>query len=230
MFDFRRITLFCLEKRLSKHKWPYFLKIWRAWPLWPPGYACVHNPGEHPGLTFWNMLTLNYTRKENEHKVRKKLPFFNMWLLYVQLLAEQNRYGLVWAIMINQPELTMLEMMHILQAQVCGSISAHPALPNHKTKGETSDASNCQLNQASWNRTVLKFGSENQLNAHNFTSIVFLFSLARTIWKKSRHYQFDWVFAAHLEYRPLVLKNVRLLAFEYVKTTVVLTKKQVLKH
>ena len=27
MFNFRRITLFCLEKRLSKHKWLYFLKI-----------------------------------------------------------------------------------------------------------------------------------------------------------------------------------------------------------
>jgi len=35
MFDFRRITLFCLERRLSKTKWPYFLKSLGAWPLWP---------------------------------------------------------------------------------------------------------------------------------------------------------------------------------------------------
>jgi len=34
MFDFRRITLFCLEKRLSKHKMTMFSKIWRVWPLW----------------------------------------------------------------------------------------------------------------------------------------------------------------------------------------------------
>jgi len=36
MFDFRRITLFCLEKRLSKNKMTMFSKIlWGAWPLWP---------------------------------------------------------------------------------------------------------------------------------------------------------------------------------------------------
>jgi len=28
-----------------------------------------------------------------------------MWLLYVQLLREKNRYGLVWAVGINPPEL-----------------------------------------------------------------------------------------------------------------------------
>jgi len=36
------------------------------------------------------------------------------------------------------------------------------------------------------------------------------FSLDRAIWNKSRHYQFGWVFVAHLEYRYLVLKNVRI--------------------
>jgi len=41
MFDFRRITLFCLEKRLSKHKITMFPKnLGGPWPLWPPpGYA-----------------------------------------------------------------------------------------------------------------------------------------------------------------------------------------------
>jgi len=28
------------------------------------------------------------------------------------------------------------------------------------------------------------------------------------IWAKSRHYQFNWVCAAHLEYRSLVLRMV----------------------
>ena len=36
------------------------------------------------------------------------------------------------------------------------------------------------------------------------------FSLDRTIWNKSRHYQFDWVRAAHLEYRSLVMKKLRI--------------------
>jgi len=36
MFDLRRITLFCLEKRLSKHNIAIFSKnLGRAWPRWP---------------------------------------------------------------------------------------------------------------------------------------------------------------------------------------------------
>jgi len=38
-------------------------------------------------------------------KYAGKLSFFVMWLLYVQLLVGQKRYGLVWAVMINLPEL-----------------------------------------------------------------------------------------------------------------------------
>jgi len=36
MYDFSQITLFCLEKRLSKHKMTIFQKYWGEWPLWPP--------------------------------------------------------------------------------------------------------------------------------------------------------------------------------------------------
>jgi len=41
MFDIRQITLFCLEKRLSKHKMTTFSKNLGAAmdPLPPPGYA-----------------------------------------------------------------------------------------------------------------------------------------------------------------------------------------------
>jgi len=40
MFDFRQITLFCLEKRLSKHKVTiYSKKFWGHGPFDPPGYA-----------------------------------------------------------------------------------------------------------------------------------------------------------------------------------------------
>jgi len=54
--------------------------------------------------------------------------------------------------MINPPELpvmTMLKMMRILQAQVCGCMSAHAGLPHQKTKRETTEASKSQLNQQS---------------------------------------------------------------------------------
>jgi len=41
MFDFRRITLLCLEKRLSKHKMVILFKNFGGGmaPLAPPGYA-----------------------------------------------------------------------------------------------------------------------------------------------------------------------------------------------
>jgi len=41
MFDFRRLTLFCLEKRLSKHKMAIFFKKFGEGygPFGPPGYA-----------------------------------------------------------------------------------------------------------------------------------------------------------------------------------------------
>jgi len=54
----------------------------------------------------------------------------------------------------------------------------------------------------------------------NYLSIFFVISLDRTIWNKSRHYQFDWVRAAHLEYMSLVMKKLRIDSFEYVKISV----------
>jgi len=45
MFDSWRMTLFCLEKRPSKHKITIFSKIWAGGsygPFRPPGYA--YNP------------------------------------------------------------------------------------------------------------------------------------------------------------------------------------------
>jgi len=40
MFDFRRITLFCSEKRFSKHKMTIFSKnFWGDGPFGPSGYA-----------------------------------------------------------------------------------------------------------------------------------------------------------------------------------------------
>jgi len=51
-----------------------------------------------------------------------------MWLLYVQLLGGQNRYGLVCAIMINPPELNN-------EARNNATVLAQ------KTKRETTDTS-----------------------------------------------------------------------------------------
>jgi len=104
-----------------------------------------------------------------------------------------------------------LEVMHILQAQVFSCVSIHPGLPHQKPKRETSDASKSQLNQSSWNGTVIKCGSENQLYVHNYLSIPFYeFPLIARSGKTSRHYQFDWACAAQLKFRFVVLKDVRI--------------------
>jgi len=49
MFDFRRITLFCLEKRLLKHKMTIFSKNLGGGmtPLALPGYAYANSIGCH---------------------------------------------------------------------------------------------------------------------------------------------------------------------------------------
>jgi len=48
MFDFRWITLFCLVKRLSKHKLTIFSKnLGRNDPFGPPGYAYDSASIEH---------------------------------------------------------------------------------------------------------------------------------------------------------------------------------------
>jgi len=160
MFDFRQIALFCSDKRLWKHKLTIFSKyLLGAWPLRPlPGYTYDGDP-------------------HFAHPAHSLRPLLDTGL------CEPLR-----SIRLNCQWMTKLKILPILQAQVCGCISAHPELPHQKTRRETSDASTSQLNQASWNKTVLKFGSGNQLN---YLSILLLsFSLNRTIWKKSRHNRF----------------------------------------
>jgi len=60
MFDFRRITLFCLEKRLSKHKMTIFFKtFWGGMaPLTPRGYAY--------GRSTWCRRSFIYATSEME--------------------------------------------------------------------------------------------------------------------------------------------------------------------
>ena len=43
--------------------------------------------------------------------------------------------------------MTKLEMMHMLQAQVSGCISAYPELPHQRKKQETADALKSKLKQ-----------------------------------------------------------------------------------
>jgi len=93
-------------------------------------------------------------------------------VIYAQPLWDRTDTGLcetLRSVRLNSQRWTKLEMMHILQAQVYGCISANPGLPYHNMKRETSDASKSQLNQANWNRKVLKFSSENHKNIHWFS-------------------------------------------------------------
>jgi len=115
------------------------------------------------------------------------------------------------------------KIMHTLQAQVCGCFSAHPGLPHQKTKRETSDASKSQLNQASLNRTALKFRSENQLNVHSYLSILLcdfpLIARSGTIHVTT---SFIGCTPHTCSIGPWHWKILELLAFEYEK--LVLTK------
>jgi len=68
MFDFRRMTLFCLEKRYQSTKWLYFLKIcWGHGPSASSGYAYdpVGRSGwvkNVAGITDWKMSYFTFKR------------------------------------------------------------------------------------------------------------------------------------------------------------------------
>jgi len=75
MFEFRRITLFCLEKRLSKHKMTIFSEsLGEPWPLWPPGL--------HPCLYYYHSFM---------HMAKRMLILPQKWWL-------RSRYYVSWCV------------------------------------------------------------------------------------------------------------------------------------
>jgi len=164
----------------------------------------------------WQFETCQATQEFRMRlKYARKFSFFTMRLLayMCSYWGDRTDTGLceqLWSILLNCQLMTKLEMMQTSQAQVCGSISAHPGLLHQKTKLEARDASKSQINQASWNRTILKLVAEDQSNVHISFKLFLWFSLDRSIWNKSRRCLFDWVCAAHIDYKSLVLKNTRI--------------------
>jgi len=73
-----------------------------------------------PRVDSLKLVELAYTRIENAHKegYARTLSLLFMWLLYVQLLGEQNRYAFVWAVMINPPR-TVARKCSLMDLYVC---------------------------------------------------------------------------------------------------------------
>jgi len=93
------------------------------------------------GWQFWNLI--NYTRIENVHKVHKKTLFllFACYIYYCGDSIDTDLCEPLLSIFLYCQEMTKLEVMRILQAQVCHCISAHTGLPHQKKKREIIDAS-----------------------------------------------------------------------------------------
>ena len=71
MFDFRRITLFCLEKRFSKHKMTIFSKhLGGAWPLCPTPATPMHRPRHQPRLPNCDWMPASYTSGQTSNPCR----------------------------------------------------------------------------------------------------------------------------------------------------------------
>ena len=108
---------------------------------------------------------VNYTIIENAHEVRKKIFVFYVAVICATTGGRTDTGFCVplWSIRLNCQLMTKLETNHILQAQVCNDIS---------TKNETGNQwyiiKPAKLNQARWNRKVLRFDSEKQLKVHNY--------------------------------------------------------------
>ena len=137
--------------------------------------------------------------------------------------------GLLWSIGLNCQLMTKLEMMHILQAQVCRCISAHLwLLPTSKKETWNWRCIKSQLNQASWNINVLKIWLRNLIRVHNYLSILFRDFLFIARCGKSHVINSLMECAPHTYSKgSWYWRMLELLAFEYVK--LMLTKKQVSK-
>jgi len=70
-------------------------------------------------------------------KYARKLSFFIMWLLYVQLPSRKNRYGLVWTITINPHELPIDDEARKKESIASTGVRLYQ---HKKTKRETNDA------------------------------------------------------------------------------------------
>jgi len=94
---------------------------------------------------------LNYIIVENAHKAGNR-TFVFYYVVVKSTTAGSTEQTRACLSHYDQSTLTANDaarMMHILQAQVCGCISAHPGLSHQKLKQRTSDASIGQVNQAS---------------------------------------------------------------------------------
>ena len=135
--------------------------------------VCGWNGG-HPGLTV-TTLHKNCTQKTTQElrlrmKYARKLLFFYYVAVISTSTGGQNRHKLVWSVIFNLPELPTNDEAWNESHIASTSVRLYwrtPRVAHQKTKRETSVVSKRQLNQASWNRTVWKIGSENQLIVHN---------------------------------------------------------------
>ena len=118
--------------------------------------------GGHPGLTVWNLL--NYTRIENERKVRKKTVVILCNCYMYNYWKDRTVTGLfesLWLIRPNCQLLMKFEMIHMFQPQTCDCIST-----KNETWNQRYIVKSAKSGKLKW--VVLNFGSENQLNVHNY--------------------------------------------------------------
>jgi len=80
--------------------------LWRPCLHSLPGWNTLSAKQRSSQLQKYKAANLKTTQKLRMRiKCARNFLFFIVWLLYVQLLRGKNRYGLVWAVMINPPEL-----------------------------------------------------------------------------------------------------------------------------
>jgi len=112
------------------------------------------------GLTVWNLLQC--TRIENAHKLRKIIfDFYYVAVICTTSLGTEQIRACV-SFYDQPPELPIRSLKWCTYCKHrCAAVLAHTQDCHiQKLKRETSDASKSQLNQASWNRIIVKFGSQ----------------------------------------------------------------------
>jgi len=96
------------------------------------GMGDTQGPWVDRFFTVWNLLKYSKIKNAHNHKVRKKTFVLYYVAVIFTLLRDRTDTRLcepLWLIRLNCQLMTKLEMMPVLQAQVCGCVSAHPGLP-----------------------------------------------------------------------------------------------------
>ena len=140
---FFKMNVFTQRPSTFKHgriKWiTYMWIIWIFWKTIVGRTKCPHGPHVVRVLRVWDpgLHLETFSTTQGLRMRTKAFAFYDVNVICTTNWGYRTGTSLcepLWSIRLHSQLMTKLEMMHMLQAQACGCISAHPGLPHQRTK------------------------------------------------------------------------------------------------